>query len=265
MVKRLTSFRGSETERNFMPFDTILRGVISWRREMQFVTRSIAVLVGVGIVQSASGQAVQQGRQVIQPDSARFSQVLNGRVSVVDYRGRRAVKLTPSRDASATAEDMLAILGGKDFKDGTIDVDVAGAPLPGASEGARGFIGLAFRSGDHGEWSEIFYLRPTNGRADDQLRRNQSVQYVSHPDWTWHRLRDESPGVYESYADLEPGVWTHMKIVVAGKTARLYVNNAARPCLVVNDLKHGDGGGRVAFWAQFETDAYFGSLSISSR
>jgi hypothetical protein len=232
---------------------------------MQFVNSTIVALIGVAIVQSASAQAVQQGRQVIRPDSARFSQVLNGRVSVVEYRGRRAVKLVPSRDASATAEDMLAILAGHDFKDGTIEVDVAGAPLPGASEGARGFIGLAFRTGEHGEWSEIFYLRPTNGRADDQLRRNHSVQYVSPPDWSWHRLRDESPGVYESYADLEPGVWTHMKIVVAGKTARLYVNNAAEPCLVVNDLKHGDAAGRVAFWAQFETDAYFGPISISSR
>src|SRR5881227_645180 len=114
-------------------------------------------------------QALQQGRQVIRPDSAHFSQVLNGRASVVDYRGRRAVKLVPSGDTSAKAEDMLAILAGPDFKDGTIEADVAGAPLPGASQGARGFIGIAFRTGEHAEWSEIFYLRPTNGRADDQL------------------------------------------------------------------------------------------------
>jgi hypothetical protein len=226
----------------------------------------IALLAGSVAGSSALCQrAAQPGAVVIRPDAARFLAVLNGRTQVVDYRGRRAIKLIPSSDASASSENMLAILADREFRDGTIQAEVAGAPLAGASAGARGFIGIAFRTGDHGEWSEVFYLRPTNGRADDQLRRNHSVQYVSHPDWTWNRLRQENPGVYESYADLEPGAWTTMKIVVAGKTARLYVNGAPQPCLVVSDLKHGDGPGRVALWAQFETEAYFGPISISSR
>ena len=37
--------------------------------------------------------------------------------------------------------------------------------------------------------------------------------------------------------DLEPGVWTKYKIEVEGRKARLYVNGAAQPCLIVNDLK----------------------------
>jgi len=111
----------------------------------------------------------------------------------------------------------------------------------------------------------VFYLRPTNGRADDQIRRNHSAQYVSHPHFTWDRLRHESPGVYESYVDLEPGAWTPIKIVVSGKTARLYVNGAAQPTLIVNDLKHGDGPGRIALWAHVETDAYFGPIAVMAR
>src|SRR5271154_4303645 len=102
---------------------------------------------------------------------------------------------------------------------------------PGAPTDARGFIGVLFHVQDHGEKAENFYLRPTNGRADDQLRRNHSVQYVSEPEFPWARLRQETPGVYESYTDLEPSVWTHVKIVVAGVQARLYVNHAAQPCL----------------------------------
>jgi hypothetical protein len=195
----------------------------------------------------------------------RFSQILNGRARVVDYRGRRAIKLEPTVEMSAQNENMLAILDANQFTDGTIEIDVAGAPRGDASATARGFIGVAFRTGEHGEWSEVFYLRPTNGRADDQLRRNHSVQYVSHPDYPWNRLRQENPGVYESYTDLQPGVWTPMKIVVSGTTARLYVNGATQPCLVVNDLKHGAGGGRVALWAQIETDAYFGAISITPK
>lgn len=226
---------------------------------------AIAMLILASTRQMAGGQATLQSRLIVRPDSARFSQVLNGRASVVDYRGRRAVKLTVLPEAIGKDADMLAILADGKFKNGTIELDVAGAPRAGAPVDARGFIGLAFRTGDHGEWSEVMYLRPTNGRADDQLRRNHSVQYISHPDYTWSRLRQESPGVYESYADMEPGAWTKMKIVVSGTAARLYVNGAAQPCLIVNDLKHGDGAGRVALWAHVDTDAYFGAISLTNQ
>ena len=56
-----------------------------------------------------------------------------------------------------------------------------------------------------------------------------------------------------------------MRIVVSGTKARLYVNNAAQPCLVVNDLKHGDVPGRIALWANVQTDAYFGALTITRK
>lgn len=230
---------------------------------MRCFSTSVALLIAGAVFRPASAQPSLQGRVALRPDAMRFSQVLNGRARVVDYRGRRAIKLEPLAEMSGKDEDMLAILDANQFKDGVIEIDVAGSPRAGASTDARGFIGVAFRTGEHGEWSEVFYLRPTNGRADDQLRRNHSVQYVSHPDYPWNRLRRENPGVYESYADLEPGVWTPMRIVVSGKTARLYVHGAVQPCLVVNDLKHGDGAGRVALWAQVETDGYFGAISVA--
>lgn len=159
----------------------------------------------------------------------------------------------------------MALLGGADFKDGTIQLEVAGAPRPGTPSDSRGFIGVSVRTRAHGAWSEVFYLRPTNARADDQLRRNHSVQYASDPEFPWYRLRRESPGVYESYADMEAGAWTSMRIEVAGTTARLYVNGASQPCLVINDLKHGDRSGRIGLWAHVETDAYFGPITVTPR
>jgi hypothetical protein len=191
--------------------------------------------------------------------------VVNGRTAVVSYRGVRAVKLIPAPAAEGKDEDMLALLDGPDFTDGTIQVDVAGAPRPGTPPDSRGFIGISFRTGPHGAWTEVFYLRPTNGRSDDQLRRNHAVQYAADPDYPWHRLRQESPGVYESYADLEPGAWTTMRIEVAGTKARLYLHGARQPCLIVNDLKHGNRSGRIALWAHVETDAYFGPISVTRR
>jgi len=195
-------------------------------------------------------------------DSAAGLDAVNAKAEAVTYRGRRAVHLVPMPGQENADGDMLALIAGPDFKDGTIEVEVAGSPRAGAPADARGFVGVAFRVQSQGNKAEFFYLRPTNARSDDQLRRNHSTQYISSPEFPWERLRKESPGVYESYVDLDPGAWTRMKIVVSGTKAQLYVNGADEPCLVVNDLKHGDIPGRIALWAHTTTDAYFSNLQV---
>ncbi|PYX51652.1 MAG: hypothetical protein DMG79_02660 [Acidobacteria bacterium] len=205
-------------------------------------------------------------------DSIDGLEVVHAKTEVAVYRGRKAVRLTslperegevrgPKSEVPTPPDDMLAILKASSFKDGVIEAQVAGSPLPGAPSDARGFIGIAFRVQDDSHY-ECFYIRPTNGRAEDQLRRNHSAQYVSAPDYPWFRLRKENPGAYESYVDLESGAWTRLKIVVTGAQARLYVNGAEQPALIVNDLKLGETHGRVALWADPTTDAYFSNLTI---
>jgi hypothetical protein len=76
---------------------------------------------------------------------------------------------------------------------------------------------------------EYIYIRPTNGRADDQVRRNHSTQYSSYPEFDFVRLRRESPEKYESYVDLQSGEWTKFKIEVEGPKARLYIHDAEQP------------------------------------
>ena len=192
-------------------------------------------------------------------------EVRGGKGEIVSYRGRTALHLVPLPDHQGADDSMLAILGGSNFKDGTIEVNVAGMPRVGAPDDARGFIGVSFRVQEGGARAETIYLRPTNGRADDQLRRNHSVQYSSDPDYPWFRLRKENPGVYESYVDLDAGAWTKMKIVVAGTKARLYVNGAAQPCLIVNDLKLGEAHGPVGLWAHVTTEAYFSGVTVRRK
>lgn len=90
-----------------------------------------------------------------------------------------------------------------------------GLPRNGSPPDTRGFAGRALQVKGHGARFEAFYLRFTNGR-EDQLRRNHAAQYVSEADSPWFRLREENPGVYESYVDIEPEPWTHVRIDVAG-------------------------------------------------
>jgi hypothetical protein len=196
-------------------------------------------------------------------DSLTGIEAVNGSAEMVTYNGRRALHLSPPPNHQPADDAVLAIATATDFRNGTIEAEVAGKPSADAPADSRGFIGILFHTQDHGARGENFYLRPTNGRADDQLRRNHTVQYESLPDFPWHRLRKENPGVYESYADLQAGAWTKMKIVVSGSKAQLYVNGAEQPCLVVNDLKLGDIRGQIALWSHSTTDGYFSNLKVS--
>lgn len=180
----------------------------------------------------------------------------------VSFKGRKAIRVTEPAGAPSQREDRLAILAGTEFEDGSIEVDLAGQPGGGATEGARGFVGVAFRVTPDLSKYECFYLRPTNGRADDQVRRNHSAQYVSFPDFPWPRLRKEFPEKYESYVDLVPGEWTKVRIEVSGVKARLYVHGNQQPTLVVSDLKLGQTKGAIALWIGPGTLAHFSNLRI---
>jgi hypothetical protein len=178
------------------------------------------------------------------------------------YKGRSALQvLTQPTAANATA---YAVVKDATLRDGTIEIDLAGQPAASAGPDARGFIGIAFRIQDDGRY-EYIYLRPTNGRADDQVRRNHSTQYSSFPDFDYARSRQEAPEKYESYVDLQPGEWTRYRVEVDGRKARLYVNGAEQPCLIVNDLKLEPKAGGVALWVGPGTEGYFSGLKIQAK
>ena len=215
----------------------------------------LSMFAAVGL-STASGAAAQQ--RTIEPDLARLAegqglQVFNRHVTSFSDSAKKGIRLSENLDAG------VAYLPGVEFANGVIEAEIAGAPSPGAP--VPGFVGIAFRL-QNGTY-DAFYLRPTNGRAEDQERRNHATQYVSHPDWPWFRLRKEFPSKYESYVDLVPDVWTKIKIEVRGERARLYVHGQEQPTLIVNDLKSGaQGKGGVALWIDQGTVAYFRNLTV---
>jgi hypothetical protein len=190
---------------------------------------------------------------------------INVTAEAVQYRGKAAVRLVEAPGVTGDAET-LAVVPGARLRDGTIDVEIAGAPRSGTEAGgARGFVGVAFRLQKDPLRYECFYVRPTNGRAEDQLRRNHSTQYISHPDHPWHRLRKEAPGVYESYVDLVPGEWTRVRIVVSGTEARLFVHGSEQPSLIVKGLLLAPAEGGVALWIGPGTEAHFAGMRTEPR
>jgi hypothetical protein len=224
---------------------------------ISFLTAAVAVFLWV-----APSRA--QTRSTTLPlDSTEGLKPVNAKVEPVTYKGRKAIRVTDNAPEGTSDDGRFVVVTGSQFQDGLIAVDVAGDRVPGATEVARGFVGIAFRVAQDGPPFEAFYLRPYNGRSDDQLQRNHSAQYISSPEFPWNRLRQEFPGKYETYVDLVPGEWTKLKIEVKGDKARLYVNDAREPTLIVNHLLHGQTKGAIALFISLGSVAHFSNLRVS--
>jgi len=229
-----------------------------------FTQRSLQLILCL-LATTSVGQETHSGAKLTLDATTKFD-LINADTTWVEYRGRHALHVVPlPGHEHAMNEVMVAVLPESEFQNGTIELDVAGARRQGYAtfedeRGFKGVIGVSFHV--QGQKAETFYIRPENARLENQLFRNRATQYESVPDFPWERLREESPGVYESYVDLEPGAWTKLRVEVSGVKARLYVNGAAQPCLIVNDLKQGQSRGKIALFTRVSTDAYFANLKV---
>ena len=234
---------------------------------MQKLTKHPVLMLMIVATLALSTGFTQSKTTNISLDNLSEMQPRNVKTEQVTHKGKKALRATDVGLPNGSDGVQLVILNKTEFQDGVIEIELAGEPAATAGTGARGFVGVAFRvaaeAGKDASKYECFYLRPTNGRADDQVRRNHSAQYISYPEFPWQRLRKEFPEKYESYVDLVPGEWTKVKIEVRGDKAKLYVHDAPQPVLVVNDLKQGASQGQIALWVGTGTVAHFANLRVS--
>src|SRR5207302_9434228 len=179
---------------------------------MKSLIAAIVVLVSLAV--GARGQTPGPHAAVktttVPLDRLNEQQTRNVTTEWVTYKGRRALRVIDTAPPDVADGIQLVIFNKTEFRDGTIQIELTGEPSPTArSTAPRGFVGVAFRvnldaAKDVAKY-ECFYLRPTNGRADDQVRRNHSTQYISHPDFPWFRLRKESPGEIRELCRRCPG------------------------------------------------------------
>ncbi len=137
----------------------------------------------------------------------------------------------------------------KDFESGTIEIEMRGKDVL-----QRSFIGVVFHGLNDSTYDAV-YCRPFNFFTKDAVRRIHAIQYISHPDFTWKKLRDERNAIFEKEIinPPDPNDWFTMKLVIDKTTVKAFINHSEKPSLIVEKLNNrstgqmglftGDGGG----------------------
>ena len=190
---------------------------------------SLAVLLPhVARAQSAAAIAVA-------PDTTRWT--LEGQASVQQSLGR----------TSLFVDGGVAILKNFELRDGVLDVDAA-------TSATRGFFGFLVRVDTAGSFGEEIYLRThESGQAD-------AMQYtpVLNTGRNWQLYN--GPG-FTGAVDIPRNTWFHLRLVVTGAQAKLYVKDMDRPALTMDDLKSNARSGQVALYS-LTGATYFSNFQI---
>jgi hypothetical protein len=118
------------------------------------------------------------------------------------------------------------------FKNGVVEIEMRGQDVL-----QKSFIGIAFHALNDSTFDAV-YCRPFNFFAKDSVRRIHAIQYISHPVFTWKKLRDERNAQYEKEIinPPHPDGWFKMRLVIDDKTIKAFINQSQKPSLVVQKL-----------------------------
>ena len=105
---------------------------------------------------------------------------INSFIKIVKMDKDEVINIIKDPKITAFDEPTFAKLVDCEFVNGVIEVKVLSQLLPDAPDFARGFIGIAFRINEDNSKFESIYIRPTNSRVNDPIRRNRTTQYFSH-------------------------------------------------------------------------------------
>jgi len=206
----------------------------------------IAVLVLAG---SAAAVASSQTRRTLTETMP--AKVANRGMQPLQEGARRGVRLD-AREGDGIAWWPDAIVG-----DATIELD-----MRGEDAAQQSFVGVAFHGVDEKTFDAV-YFRPFNFKADDPARRSHAVQYVSHPTFTWDKLRAEQPDRFERAipAPPDPNGWFHVRLVSAFPNVRVFADDAAAPVMDIRQLSDRKSGW-IGVWVGNNSDGQFANVTV---
>ncbi len=156
----------------------------------------------------------------------KFIEVYNRELSLLTEESHTGIRL--SKDEG----EGVAWIKGIEFSNGIIEFDVRGEDVKQHS-----FVGIAFHGVDNATFDAI-YLRPFNFKAQDEISKSHSIQYISLPGFPWRTLREKYPNKYENLLEPapDPNSWIKVRIVIKDSTISTFINGNKEPSLVVEKL-----------------------------
>jgi len=140
-----------------------------------------------------------------------------------------------------------ALMKNVEFTDGVIEVDIA-------VSGARSYPGIVFRVQPGQSNYERFYVRPHRaGLYPDALQYVPAVNGVA----GWQLYHGEG---FTAGAILPRDEWIHLRMEIRGSQARVFLNGADKPALVIHELKHGESKGSIGLMGPRDGTAYFSNF-----
>lgn len=156
----------------------------------------------------------------------------------VEYLGQKALYL---KGGGAVIKDA-------GFTNGIIEFDIA-------VSGDRGFMGAVWRMTDPANY-ENFYIRPHQSGNPDANQYTPVFNDIA----AWQLYYG---GEYAAPVKYINSQWMHIKIVVSGKQAEIYINDMGKPALFISEMKMPVRSGGVGITNSNFTGAYFANFQFS--
>jgi hypothetical protein len=218
-------------------------------RVIHLLAGAIALTIVFGSIEGAATAPAQAARTLT---TAMPSKSTNRQMQPLTDGTRHGVLL------DAREGEGLAWWPDATFGDCTIDVDLRGKDVLQQS-----FLGIAFHGVDDKTFDDV-YFRPFNFKASDAARQAHSVQYESHPEFTWDKLRADRPDQFERAipSPPDPNGWFHARIVLVFPTVRVFVNEGTTPVMDLKQLSDRKTGW-IGVWVGNNSDGQFANLTVT--
>ncbi len=157
-------------------------------------------------------------------------------ITPVRYLGRDALRINRG----------VALLRGASMDNGTLDLDVAASDT-------TNFLGVVFRAASP-RFSNVVFLRAGASGTEEAVQYGPAFNSVG---VAWQVYHGDGAN---AVADVPRNRWVHLKVELNGPEARVYVDTATTPTLVIPRVVT-SGGTRLGVWAgAFGRGAYFSNI-----
>lgn len=193
-----------------------------------------ALVFLIVVVLSYSPVTSSESNEVIPFDSDRWD-ISGVEAEIVDYLGEQSLLIKGG----------IAIVSDSELTDGIMEYDVA---FPDE----RGFVGAIWHFQDPKNF-EKFYIRPHQSGNPDASQYTPVVNGMT----GWQLYPQYGTKISFPYNE-----WIHVKVVISGESAEVYVGDMNEPALFISELKGGLNSGKVGVETENFAAAYFTNFSF---